>query len=324
MRRLLGRLGRGLLVLVGLLMVLVVALTVAGLTYHPSKGVAPGYRGELMRVGALDLRVYQAGQGADVVLVHGQGGSMEDFGPLLNSLAKKYRVTAYDRPGHGFSDPGHELQDLQSNAVVLEELVAKLRLAQPILVGHSYGGGVALAAASRGIIDAKGLVLIGSVGYPCGQVPCRPRDALERMNRVLFPIPGLGTGLARVVASTFGRDLVASYVAEMFSPAPVPPEYLEHSMPLINSPKSIVSNYEQEATFETSAAALSVAYPQIRKPVVILQGQADFFTELPENARRLHATLPTREIVLIDGAGHMLPFTHPQAILDAVDRLAAK
>ena len=59
----------------------------------------------ILRIDDLNIRYTQAGEGPDVLVLHGWGGCIESFGPVIGALCDRYRVTALDFPGHGKSDP---------------------------------------------------------------------------------------------------------------------------------------------------------------------------------------------------------------------------
>ena len=61
--------------------------------------------GEFVSVTGGRVHYVQAGQGPDVILLHGAGGNLRDFTfALMDQLTGRYRVTAFDRPGMGYTD----------------------------------------------------------------------------------------------------------------------------------------------------------------------------------------------------------------------------
>lgn len=93
------------------------------------------------------LNVYQAGAGADVLLLHGTGDSGIFWGVQMAQLvAAGYRVTAPDGRGHGESD---RMSDYSTAVIVADAiaLIDALQLHKPIVIGHSMGGVQALTMA---------------------------------------------------------------------------------------------------------------------------------------------------------------------------------
>lgn len=56
------------------------------------------------------IRYSQSGEGRDLLLIHGTPGFLEDWNAIAAELAKDYRVTCYDRMGHGYSEQSPPLQ----------------------------------------------------------------------------------------------------------------------------------------------------------------------------------------------------------------------
>jgi pimeloyl-ACP methyl ester carboxylesterase len=103
--------------------------------------------------------------GHQVVLLHGQPGSGADWQQVAGRLPSGLRVVALDRPGYGASR-----QDAGGFAVNARTVVAELDargIERAVLVGHSYGGGVALAVAKLAPARVEALVLLASVGPGC-------------------------------------------------------------------------------------------------------------------------------------------------------------
>src|SRR5262249_43969618 len=113
--------------LAGLIVVLLLTLGVSGALYHADDRLPAGAAGKRVQVGDLSLRVLQRGAGRDLLFIHGSSGILEDFAPQLAALAPSFRVTAYDRPGHGYSSDG-ESHALAYNAKVALALIEKLGL----------------------------------------------------------------------------------------------------------------------------------------------------------------------------------------------------
>jgi 3-oxoadipate enol-lactonase len=91
----------------------------------------------------------QEGRGPHVVLIHGVAGNMAGwyFCGLVHALAQHFHVTCYDLRGHGLSDTplvGYTSRDLAED---LSELCRTLGLEQVRLLGHSFGGAIALHVA---------------------------------------------------------------------------------------------------------------------------------------------------------------------------------
>src|SRR6185436_7475035 len=95
------------------------------------------------------LNYVSAGSGRPVVLIHGNPGSFHDYTlAVVERLSQSYHVLAFDRPGHGYSERHDSVQTtVEVQARIIRDALQKLGIVQPVLVGHSWGGSLVLAAA---------------------------------------------------------------------------------------------------------------------------------------------------------------------------------
>ena len=89
-----------------------------------------------------------------IVMVHGASGNLRDFAvSIFDELAQKYRVIAIDRPGHGYSErPSSDSVDAawvtpEIQARLIHGAMRQIGVEKPVILGHSWGGAVALAYA---------------------------------------------------------------------------------------------------------------------------------------------------------------------------------
>lgn len=99
-------------------------------------------------------------KGKPVVLLHGWGQNIEMMKPIGDKLEKDNRIIILDFPGFGNSPEPKKEMSVYEYCDVLEELLNKLKVKNPILIGHSFGGRIAIIYASRNKIEK--LVLFGS------------------------------------------------------------------------------------------------------------------------------------------------------------------
>ena len=79
-------------------------------------------------------------EGKDVVLLHGWGQNIQMMKPVGDALQKEYLVTIIDLPGHGLSEEPKEPWQVDVFVEVLKKLLDQLKIKNPILIGHSFGG----------------------------------------------------------------------------------------------------------------------------------------------------------------------------------------
>lgn len=245
----------------------------------------------------------------DLVLLHGQPGAGSDWAAVTQRLPSALRPIALDRPGYQSSR--HPAGDFNANAhVVLAEMDA-VGVDEAFLVGHSYGGGVALATARRAPERVSGLVLIASVG------------------------PGCLSGWDRLLAAPIAGPLCAVaawWLTPWFARARLAQVRRQRGRPL--DPAEFVNwdiwghaRHEHGAiwrTFLTEQRALVHGLDDLvadirdmRIPTLILADPAD--TIVPAaTARALRALIPDAGLRFICHGGHHLPRRAPQAVADAI------
>ena len=295
----------GLLVTLSLL---VAGVAVLGALQRPDTAPPPGSRGRFVTVDGVRLRYVQAGLGPDVLLIHGSPGSLEDWDPVFDRLAAHFRVTAFDRPGHGYSEGHRRPHTVAENARLALGLVHALGLRDVTVAGHSYGGATALGMAASGAPEVRALVVVGSKAYP----PVR----VERIYRALA-VPYLGPGLAVLLGPFMGRARVERGVRASFGPnaALIPAGFVERRAPLWSRPTIVSALSQERTTLQDELTALSGRYREIRRPVWIVCGDADAnFAD----AQRLARDVPGARLVALEGTGHYVQFARPEALEAAI------
>lgn len=96
----------------------------------------------------------------NLIYLHGWGQNIEMMMPIAKPFCDKYNVLVIDLPGFGLSDEPKEAWDLYQYADMVNFFVKELKLDNPILIGHSFGGKISLCYALK--YKTKKLVLMGS------------------------------------------------------------------------------------------------------------------------------------------------------------------
>ena len=104
--------------------------------------------GQFVTVDGVRLHYIERGEGPPVVLLHGNVVTAQDFDTsgVLDLVAQRHRVIAFDRPGFGYSDRPHgSAWSAGTQADLIRDAFAVLGINRPIVLGHSWGAAVALA-----------------------------------------------------------------------------------------------------------------------------------------------------------------------------------
>ncbi len=138
-----------------------------------------------INVKELNINYIQYGKGKDILLLHGWGQNIQMMKPLGDGFCDRFRITILDLPGFGQSDEPKETWNIEKYNEMLEEFIEKLDIKKPIVIGHSFGGRLAIRYSSRNPVEK--LVLFGS---PC----IRIQESLPltvRLLKSLKQVPGL-------------------------------------------------------------------------------------------------------------------------------------
>ena len=145
------------------------------------------------------LHFFEKGEGPALLFLHGFCESGEMWRHFADSLSNQYRVLCPDLPGFGNSTMTHPISSLEEVALQLEEWMDALQIQNPIVMGHSLGGYVALALLERMGSRIQAIGLLHSTAY------ADDLEKKEMRNRTL-------TFLKKHGASKF----VTSFVPQLF------------------------------------------------------------------------------------------------------------
>src|SRR5713226_1356976 len=127
-------------------------------------GSLPAVTSKTLVVGNLPVHYVEAGEGQPIVLLHGWGGQVASFGRIPTILAERCRVVAVDLPGFGQTPLAERPWGTADYAECIAALVDRLRLAPCTLLGHSFGGQIAIALAATYPELVGKLILVDSAG----------------------------------------------------------------------------------------------------------------------------------------------------------------
>ena len=115
-----------------------------------------------IKINDVNVNYIQYGEGKDILLLHGWGQNIEMMKPIGDSFCDKYRITIIDFPGFGQSDEPSVSWTISDYSNMLEKFIKEVGIKKPTIMGHSFGGRVAICYSAYNSIEK--LVLFGS---PC-------------------------------------------------------------------------------------------------------------------------------------------------------------
>lgn len=249
---------------------------------------------------------------APVVLLHGQPGAGSDWDAVVRALPPRLRSLALDRPGYRTSP--HPPGSFADNATWLLRELDRAGVDDAVLVGHSYGGGVALTAAALAPERVAGLVLVASIGPGC----------LDGWDALLAaPIAGPVCAVAAWwLTPWFARRRLAR-IARIRDRPLDPDEHVSWEAwgnarhhhgamwrTFLTEQRGLVRGLDQVNTLLS----------QVRVPTVVIADPADKMIPLA-TAYALRDGVPGARLVLVGEGGHHLPRRVPLIIAAEISRL---
>jgi len=267
----------------------------------------PGLDERFAEVKSVRLRYFVGGSGEPLLLVHGLGGAASNWVELAPALARRRRVLAVDLPGHGGSSA---LPAAPSTAAYADRigLLAELEGMLPApVVGHSFGGLVALRLAMRRPEAVTGIVLAAAAGISLRRLLARAlvhAIGMSRPGRLVVPLRGAIARTRWLRYPVFGYWGVAD-------PRALSPDAVEGFL----APQAL------HADTRSAGRVLLEDDPRtelerVRCPCLVLWGARDAMLPVADGfdyARRLRAPLR-----VIADCGHLLIGERPDACLDAI------
>ncbi|WP_341903746.1 alpha/beta hydrolase [Polaromonas sp. YR568] len=258
--------------------------------------------------------IREAGNGPGVVCIHSNASSSSQWRSLMDLLAPRHQVLAPDSYGSGKSPDWHSDRVISlADEVALIEPVLTRATAPLVLVGHSYGGSVALKAALMHPARVRALVLY--------------EPTLFAVLEAEKPSPNQADGIRHAVsaaAEALDRndlDAAAEAFIDYWMGAGAWAATPEQRKPAIAASVGNVRRWAHALMTEPTPLA---AFAALKVPVLYMLGGRS-----PESAhgvaRLLVPALPQAEVLTFDKLGHMGPITHPDvvnaAIASFLDRL---
>lgn len=255
-----------------------------------------------------------------VVLLHGASSNLvESMLGLGWALSQRYRVLAFDRPGHGWSERKPELSEAEParQATLIAGALRQLGVRNAVVVGHSWSGCVA-ARFALDHVDVTGAVLV--------------------LSGITSPWPGGYIGWYRRLIDSWAWWLLLRTLAvpallmlrpwlkrKTFRPQPAPPGIVRKGfIPLAFRPRAYEANMQDFAVMYDAVLGQSVRYGEIRLPVTVIAGDRDEVVWTDLHSLSFAREVPGAELILMPGIGHMPQYADQETILAAIMALAER
>jgi pimeloyl-ACP methyl ester carboxylesterase len=260
-----------------------------------------------------ELRVVELGDpdGRPVVLVHGYVGNTSTWALVAPRLAEAgHRVIAFDQRGHGSSTAGSDGFGIPHLGRDLAAVLADRDVRDAVVVGHSMGGISVLALAAEDAAAVRGRVAAAVLLSTTANGPGRPPlIGLKRPLRKMawFELARARPRIGRAFARRAYGDAPAFSLVDASWRA-----YLATAVHTLNEAGEPLLQFD-----------LRHAMTSLTVPTTVAVGSGDRITPVV-CSELIHAALPTSELVVWEGAGHVTPLERPAEVVALVDAAARR
>ncbi|MEQ6203845.1 alpha/beta hydrolase [Sulfitobacter sp. HNIBRBA2951] len=283
-------------------------------------------QGRLIDVDGTPVHVLIEGSGPDLVLLHGASGNLRDWTlDFVDRVSGRYRVIMFDRPGLGHTGRlrgksgawNAAFETPAEQAELLQKAAAIVGIERPVVVGHSFGGAVAMAWALNAPRDTGAVVMLGAVSNPWP-------GTLGWTYTMLGSAWG-GALVVPVLSAFVPQSYVDASVETIFAPQPAPDGYAAHvGAGLVLRRESMRANAQQVNHLRPHIVKMSKRYESLSMPFEIVHGDADTIVPLAVHSVPLSQQVAGANLTVLEGIGHMPQHARPDAVEDAIDRAAAR
>lgn len=252
-----------------------------------------------------------AGAGPPVVALHGALTSSEDMMiGLRGALAPEFTLIAIDRPGNGGSGRGLGTASPWVQAALVNGALQRMGVPRATLVGHSFGGLVAMIHALLFPDATAGVVALAPLAVP----------EVRAEHFIFGPRVPAGAGDALSFAALpADQALLPLFWRMMFQPQPIPPAFARvYPVSCAGERARLRAAGEEAMVLGPAAAAAAALYPSCRVPLRVLTGDVDRIVNPVLHGGTLAALAPDARLTRLPGVGHMLHHAAPDAVLAQV------
>jgi pimeloyl-ACP methyl ester carboxylesterase len=232
------------------------------------------------------------GAGKTILLLHGWQDSLHTFDALTNFLSQTNRIIRLDLPGFGQSEIPKKTWDLDDYVELVKGFIQKLNLPIEALIGHSFGGRIAIKGAATQKLQPNKIVLINSAGI------AKNKTLRNYILKVGAKIIGWTTYVPPLV---FWREQLRKKIYKFLGS-----DYLN-------------AGAMQETFLKIIGEDLSASAPKIVTPTLLIWGENDTETPLSEG-QRLTKLIPDSKLQIIKEAGHFVHQEKTQKVAELIQK----
>lgn len=298
-------------ILLYFLFTIILIFFVAGVVSKDTIEIPEDSVGEYIDISGVKIRYNQIGNGEDLLLIHGLPGSLEDWEPIVNGLSSKFRVTSYDRPGHGYSSAKNIAYNIEHNADIVLGLINALKLKNVIVVGHSYGGSILMELAVRNPQLIKAYISVAGA-----------TNLVENVDPLysIIKIPIIGRGFVASTSWLIGPAMIEDGVNQAFHPNEhiIPDGYIDTRMNIWLQTKVAVSTAREELNINSDLNRIIPECGSISKKFIIIHGENDLLVPKDDSVK-LHKKITNSKLIILSATGHQVQYERPKILIRTIE-----
>lgn len=275
--------------------------------------------GKFLDIDGNRIHYVETGEGPPIVFIHGLGGQLHHFRHPIFPLLPDYRLITLDRPGSGYSGRAAGAPArLPEQAEVVAKFIKALGLERPLLVGHSLGGAVALTVALNHPDSISGVVTLAPLTHMEDEVRAEFRSLYitSRLKRWL---------IAQTTAVPTSLKYAPQTLAFVFGPQKWPEDYIIAGGGMLGlRPSHFYATASDIVAIEKDLGSIEARYGEISMPAAMMYGTADRVLDHRRHGLPMRDKIAGLDFDLVEGQGHMLPFTASERVAGLIKRVAAK
>lgn len=233
-------------------------------------------------VNGQSLYFQKVGKGKNLILIHGWGTDVSTFWPIVDFLKDNFTLWLIDLPGFGRSEVPKKTLTISDFAKIIAEFIKKNKIKEPTVLGHSYGGKIAIKLASLypNLIDK--LILEGSSGI-------RPKKTLFQI--LIFPVVKIAYFLLPDIFNARAKIRNKLY------------KKLESDYADVGAMKNIFLNTLKED--------ISSDLPKIKAETLFIWGEQDRAVPL-KSGKRMYQLIKNSRLVILEDTDHFPHIKQPE------------
>ena len=238
----------------------------------------------------LAIEYADAGAGKIILCLHGWQDNLHTFDNLVSTLSVANRIIRLNLPGFGESEMPKESWCLDDYVGLVKNFIQKLNLDIDIIIGHSFGGRIAIKGAATNQLASAKIILIGSAGLAKG------RTGRNVSYKIISKLAGI---IAYIPPVLFWRNNLRRKMYKMIGS-----DYLAAG-PLKKTFLNIISE------------DLSDSAKKITQPTLLIWGEDDTETPLSDG-KKMASIIPNSKLEVIKNAGH---FVHKEKTAEVAESI---